>query len=245
MSKKAQPKNGVKDQPKQKQIIEVKMIKHTFTQDELIDLGMQLARSHTTLAEIDSEFELVKSNFKSRTSEQEAIIGRVSSSRLAGYEMRNARCRVTFRPKDRMKDYRLEFDDDDAPPVLTEPMTDADMQVALLPEDGTKFEAKEEIVLWTSAQDGPCSITVGRLSPELLGRKTAMWFAAISVRVGDQNLSESLDNNQPCATKRIDIIQRAAKRLKAWLVASLGKEAAEGFEADIDKAVEVHKEREE
>ena len=72
-----------------------------------------------------------------------------------------------------------------------------------------------------------------------------MWFCALNVRVAEARLFESLDNGQPCATKRIDIIRRAAKRLKAWLVGTLGAEAAEGFDAKIDAAVDAQKERDE
>lgn len=242
MDKKAQKKNGVKETPKP--VIEVKLIKHTFSTDELNDLGMQLARAHTTMGEIDAELEQVKSNFKSRTAEQEAIIGRSSSARLAGYEMRNARCRVVYRPKVGKKDYFLEHADPKAAPVLIEDMSPADMQAQLIPDE-PKFQAREEIPLWTSAEDGLCVMTVGRLTPELCGKKTAMWFAALDVRVGGQALLESLENDQPCATKRIDIIRLAAKRLKAWLVGAVGKEAAQGFDKDIEAAVDMHKEREE
>lgn len=223
--------------------IEVKLIKHTFTTEESNDLGMQLARAHTTLSEIDAEFELLKSNFKSRTAEQEAIIGRASSARLAGYEMRNARCRVVFRPKAGKKDYFLEHAESNAAPVLTEEMTGADMQAHLIPDE-PKFENREALKLWH--ENGNDSLMeVGRLTPELCGSKTAMWFAALNVMVGGCVLLESLDNNQPCATKRIDIIRRAAKRCKAWLMDELGKETAEGFYAGIDAAVEAQKEREE
>lgn len=112
-----------------------------------------------------------------------------------------------------------------------------------IPEE-PKFEHQEEIKLWED--EGIDSVvTVGRLSPELCGKKSASWFAALTVKVGNEDLLEALDNDQPCATKRIDSIRSAAKRSKAWLVTTLGKETAEGFYAKIDEAVEAQKEREE
>lgn len=234
--KPSQDTNGAKPQ------IEVKLIKHTFNREECDELGMTLARAHAAVADINNELEQVKAQFKSRLAEQEATIGRASSARLAGFEMRNARCRVEFRTSDRVKDYFLEFDDEKAKPVLTEAMTDADMQAQLLPTEPA-FEAKETIALWESYEDGPCVMTVGRLTPELCGKKTAMWFAALDVRIEGQALLESLDNDQPCATKRIDILRRAGKRLKSWLVSAVGKEAAKGFEDRIDSAIEAQKER--
>lgn len=237
MKRKTQTADKVNPRPQ----IEVKLVKHTFTEPELNDLGMQLAKAHQALNEIAGEFDQVKANFKAREAEQTATITRATSARLAGFEMRNARCRVAYRPKERVKDYYLEFADAKAEPVLTEAMTEGDMQAHLLPEE-PKFEKQETIKLW---RDGEIDsvITVGMLAPELCGKKTPMWFAALALTVGENTLVEQLDNDQPCATKRIDIIRRAAKRAKAWLLDTLGKEAAEGFNTGIDEAVELHKER--
>lgn len=241
MKKKPQ-KSGAVNEPKPQ--IEVKLIKHTFSPAECDDLGMTMARAHSALVDINGEFDQIKSSFKARITEQESIGSRAAVARLTGFEMRNARCRVVFRPKDGQKDYYLEFAGPKDAPVLTEPMTGPDMQANLLPEE-PKFEAGCEIELWDAPEDGLCTMKVGRLTPELCGRPTAMWFCALNVRVGEARLLESLDNGQPCATKRIDIIRRAAKRLKAWLAGTLGAEAAEGFDAKIDQAVDAQKEREE
>lgn len=239
MSKNAQ----TEEKANQRTSIEVKLIRHAFSEQELNDLGMQLAKAHQALNEISDEFDLVKANFKAREAEQAATITRATSARLAGFEMRNARCRVVYRTKDRVKDFYLEFAGEKDEPVLTEAMTDGDMQAQLLP-DQPKFEKQESIKLW---RDGAIDsvITVGMLAPELCGKKTPMWFAALALTVGDKTLVERLDNDQPCATKRIDIIRRAAKRAKAWLVEAVGEDAAEGFGAGIDDAVAEHKEREE
>jgi hypothetical protein len=237
MKKKTEKAEKVNERPQ----IEVKLIKHSFTEQELNDLGMQLAKAHQALNEIAGEFDQVKANFKAREAEQSATITRATSARLAGFEMRNARCRVAYRPKERVKDFYLEFAGEKAEPVLTEPMTDGDMQAHLLPDE-PKFEKQEAIKLW---RDGEIDsvMTVGMLAPELCGKRTPMWFAALALTVGQNTLIERLDNDQPCATKRIDIIRRAAKRCKAWLMDTLGKEAAEGFTDGIDEAVEEHKER--
>jgi hypothetical protein len=229
--------------PKKPQI-EVKLVKHIFSEEERDDLGLQLARAHSALVDIDGEFEQVKASFKSRIAEQQAIIGRASAVRMAGFEMRSARCRVVYRTKEGKKDYFLEFAGAKAKPVLTEDMTGADMQANLIPVEPS-FEEREEIKLWSSLEDGPCVIVVGRLSPEACGKKSPMWFAAVDVRVGGQALAEKLDNGQPCATKRIDILRQAAKRLKTWLIGAVGKDAAKGFDDQIDKAIDCQKVREE
>ncbi len=104
------------------------------------------------------------------------------------------------------------------------------------------FENQESIKLWDD--DGVDSVlTVGRMGAE--GGGAAMWYAALTLGVGTAGLVELLSLDLPCAKKRFDIIRRAAKRCKAWLVEKLGKDAAEGFFAKIDEAVEAHREREE
>jgi len=220
--------------------IEIKLIKHILTLEERDEIGGELAAAHSKLCEINGEFDQVKASYKAKVTEQESKIGRISSLRNAGYEMRNARCRVEYFPKEARKKYWLEFADAKADPVLIEDMSAADVQAKLIP-DAPALDATHELILWDSEADGKCLMIIGRMKQE--APKKDQWFAALDLRIGGESLCEELMNGQPTATVRQDIIARAAKRCKTWLVKAVGKEAAQGFHAQIDAAVESQKER--
>jgi len=215
---------------------EMRLVRHDLTPQERQNAGSDLAREIGKTRGVEQEFDQVKASYKARATECETRIDSLSTLLMNGFEMRQKACRVEFRPKDGKKDYFLPDHTDGDPPVLTEDMTAEDFQQDLIQAE-SGFECREEIQLWLPAGSDRAVMAVGRLKD--------MWFAALRVHIGHRKIEERLDSEQACAKKRIDMIKRSAKRLQEWLVTTLGKDAAKGFEEAIYLAVEKQKEREE
>lgn len=217
---------------------ETKTVKHTFEPEERNQIGGDLARSIAALRGIEAEFDQVKASYKAKSTEAETRIDKLSTDLMNGFEMRNKKCVVVFRPRDRKKDFILEEDwnefGKEAHPALTEDMTPADFQAELLQAESA-FDHRVEIPIIPQAGNDGGVLVVGQFSGK--------WFSALRVNVGVQALNERLDSEQPCFKKRFDAVQRPAKRLKEWLVEKFGKDLAKGFESHIDTAVDGQKER--
>lgn len=218
-----------------------KTIRHDYTTEELVTLGGEMAQALAGLRGIETEFDQVKSSYKARTSEKEALIDRLSTNRMNGFELRLVKCRLVFRPKDRQKDYYLDGADEDSEPVLTEDMTQDDFIQELFQAEA-RFECRKIVTLF----DVPDVKSGGEDSGQmLLGRLDKLWFSSLRIRVGKKELTERLDSEQPASKKRSDAIDRAATRLQKWLKDQLGKEAAKGFDEPITKSLEPERELEE
>lgn len=221
---------------------ETKNIRHVFSVEEIAELNRSFHQSVKSVRAVESEFDSVKANYKARTAEAEAIADRLSTTIDAGFEMRQTKCVVVYRVKDRKKDYYLESDvvaDElvkGAKVMLTEDMSDEDLQTELFAAE-SKFEAREDIDLFL-----PTETDKGQL---IIGRQKGKWFTALRVTVGGRKIEERLDGEQPSTKKRYDAITKATKRFSAWLTESLGKEAADGFKEFLFQVCETHKEREE
>jgi len=217
---------------------ETKAVKHIFAPDERNQMGGELARQIGGLRGVQAEFDQVKASYKAKTTEAEARIDNLSTALVNGFEMRNAKCFVVFRPKDRKKDYIAERDfnefGEEAQPILTEDMTPTDFQADLLQAESV-FDHKQEIRVIPQAGPDGGVLVVGQLGGK--------WFTALRVTVGRAILEERLDSEQPCFKKRFDAIQKAAKRLNEWLVEKFGKDLAKGFQLPIENAVEGQKDR--
>ena len=130
----------------------------------------------------------------------------------------------------------------DVPPWLAGAVADfstKDLPGMTLEESDERWDSEEVISLWTD-EGVPSVITVKRHVDD--GK--VMWCAWLHLRVGNYEILETGDA-VPEAKQRYDIIRRAGKRAKGWLRAQFGKEDERGFVDLIDKAVELHKEREE
>lgn len=226
---------------------EKKSVKHTYSTDERLALGDQLAAAHNQLQLIDCDFQKVKDQFKSQLSAAEAAIQTLSTQIRTGFEMRDKMCVVVYRPVDRKKDYYLLHEAEAAhqggiaieayaKPVLTEEMTPADFQAELILAE-SKFDAKEEIPLFLPVNQDAGVLVVGRFE----GR----WYSALRITVGGRTLEERLDSEQKSVKTRPDCVKQGCKRAQDWLAINLGKDAAKGFEAAILNVIETHKEREE
>ena len=218
-------------------------MKHTFTTDERGTIGSDLARAIAGLRGVEAEFDQVKTSFKARTTESETRIDRLSTDLMNGFEMRNEKCVVIFRPKDRKKDYYIETEFASAMangngkafpvPVLVEDMTRDDFQAELIQAE-SMFDNREEIALFQPTELDSGVLVVGRF-----GQK---WFSALRVKIGKLALEERLDSEQRSFKHRPDAVAHAVKRVNEWAKANL-KELAKGFQDQFSKVAEAHKER--
>lgn len=216
--------------------IEVKTIKHVFTQDEREQMNSDLLGALDNRDTTEADFENVKQTWKAKVTEADARIGTLRASIRAGFDMRQTRCRVVFRPKDRKKDYYLADDSvngDSEVVMLTEDMTDADMQAELLAAESV-FDKREEIVLFPPTDRDSGILVVGKLQNR--------WYAALRIRVGNVSLDERLDSEQRNYKNRFDAIKTHGKKALEWLKEHFKKDA-DGFEQPLMHAIEQHRER--
>jgi hypothetical protein len=217
--------------------IEVKSVKHTFTQDERNNIGGELARTIGGLRGIEAEFDQVKASFKARITEAEARIDKLSTDMVNGFEMRNAKCVVHYRPQDRKKDFIQEEDwnefGPEAHPALTEDMVPADFQAELIQAESA-FDNRKEIELFPRANNDFGVMVLGSLK----GR----WYSALRIAIGQNVLNQRLDSEQPSDKTRWGAIRRQAVYLEQWLTEKLGKDNAKGFKDPIEKALNAQKE---
>ena len=122
----------MKKEPKDKPIIETIHAKHTFTQDELLDLSRTLGRTCSQITVLEQEKSAISKDFASRIEtkeiERDSLVTKVTS----GYEMRPTECVVVLDPKNKSKDYfRCDGDGVRGEFVERREMTPADFQLAL------------------------------------------------------------------------------------------------------------------
>jgi hypothetical protein len=67
-----------------------------FTDAERLELGKQLAEAHNETAQIESDFQRIKDEFKSKLSAVSAKITDLANKVSSGYEMRQVLCLVVF-----------------------------------------------------------------------------------------------------------------------------------------------------
>lgn len=227
---------------------ENKTIKHTYSHEELEQLGGELARAFGSLRGVEDELDSIKASYKSKTAEAEAKIGKLSTNITNKFEMREVPCVVVFRPAAKEKDYYREEDAKHVPegvslvtglagigilPALTERMSADDFQQELI-EAESKFDAREEIQLFQPANDDRGVLVVGRLAGK--------WFSALRVKIGKLELKERLDAEQPCCNARPDAVASAIKRVNDWAKRNL-KDLAKGFQDSFAAVEQAHKER--
>lgn len=209
---------------------ETRLVKHTFTPAERLEMGGELARAVGAVRQVEAEFEGVKSSYKAKIGAAESSVETISNNIQNGFEMRQKKCKVVFRPKDRKKDYYPEIKDGiyDTKAVLTDDMTPDDFNRDLF-EAERVFEAKKEITLF---KDG--FLVVGRFDGK--------WFAALRVTMGAKKLQERLDPAGKKFKARFDAVRHTAKRCEQWITDQFGDETAKGFKDSVAKAVAAQEE---
>ena len=217
-------------------------VKHVFSTEEIAQLNTEFRQSFANLKSVEAEFDSVKASYKAKTTEAESRMETLNATLQAGFEHLEKPLVLILDMKAGKKSFYLETDlvdgelPADAAPVLVEAVTDADRQQELL-EAESKFEAKEDIHLFTETPNDIGILTVGRFEGK--------WFSALRVRIGTRKIEERLDSEQPCAKKRADQINRACKRFSEWLDENLGREEAKGFKNSVELVKVEHAEREE
>ena len=230
--------------------IETKSIKHTFTPEEIAKLNVDFGQAFDALGAAEADFEAIKAVHKSKITGAETTMTTLHCTINAGFEMRPEKCVVILRPKESKKYFVMAdfvtvvwndkiptaLDEIEKAAAVCEPMTPADFQVELI-EAESKFELREEIPLFTPANDDNGTLIVGRF-----GKK---WYAALRVKIGTRILGERLDSEQPASKERFDAVKRGCKRFNDWLTANLGNEEMKGFQNGIADVLAKHKERDE
>lgn len=120
----------MKNQPVE--ITETIHAKHTFSQDELLELSRGLGRTCTEISQLESEKSAVTKDFgfriETKEIQRDSLVDKVTS----GYEMRPTDCVVVFDVKNRSKDYfRRLVDGQVGEFVERREMSQADFQLAL------------------------------------------------------------------------------------------------------------------
>lgn len=226
--------------------IEVKNVKHEFTQDERNQIGGDLARSIGEMRGIEGEFDQVKASFKARITEKESRIDALSTNLVNGFDYRNERCVVLFNRGNGEKTYYLEsrwiewLAEKGVPspmgnPVLIEKMTQDDFQTELLQAEA-KFEHRCVLDIFPAAGEDRGELIVGKFG--------ARWFSALRIKVGKSTLEERLDSEQRSWKTRTDAVSRAGKRASEWFKETF-KDEAKGFEEPLAKMLAEQAEREE
>lgn len=224
-------------EPKQEQQIqeryENRHVKHVFSVEERNVIGGELARAIAHARGMEAEFDQIKASYKAKAAAASASVEGLSTAIMNGFEMRNKRCRVVFRPKDKKKDFYPEDSKPGDLPVLTEDMTQDDFQTELIQAE-SKFDTKDNIVLFEAGEDKG-SLVVGRLNDK--------WYSALRIRIGKNQLTQRLDSEQKSYKIRFDAISVAAKAAMNWLKETLGTDNAKGFAEKISAAIQPHAER--
>lgn len=214
--------------------LETKNVRHNFTQDEKLGLGMKICQALDEASNIENEFDQVKAEFKAKSAKADAEVGDLRTKLTNGFETRPERVWPLYLPKLGTKQYRLEGQDEKAEPCLIEAMVRADYEMELI-EAESAFEAKEEIALFVPTDTDRGVLVVGRLGGK--------WYSALRITIGKRTIQERLDSEQKAVKLRPDAVKVAAGRAQEWLAANLGAEAAKGFADTIKAVVETHKER--
>jgi len=221
---------------------ETKRTKHVFSPDEKADLNVKFRQAWKQVTVIEAEFDSVKSSYKARTAEAEAVAANLDALLDAGFQLQETECVVVYRPDKREKDYYAAASlvdgavPKDAVPLLTEKMDDADMQAELF-EAEAAFELKDTIALFQPTDKDAGVLVVGRFKDR--------WYGALRAKVGTKEIKERLDGEAKGFKKRADCVSASGKRFLEFVKANIGKDASNGFAAFIDSMNQAHKEREE
>lgn len=107
-----------------------RILRVSFTDAQILELGRNLAETHNENTQIETDFQRIKDEFKSKLSAVEARKIDLANKVSSGYEMKPVRCVWTMdHPKPGKKTlYRFDIPDDQKPieVIETADMTDAE-----------------------------------------------------------------------------------------------------------------------
>lgn len=111
-------------------------IRHTFTSDERLKMGDELAQAHNRMAEIEDEEQVIKSQIKERKAQVEQTVSKLSRELANGFTMQNVECRLDWDSPNPNEVSYVRTDTGEV--VKTRPFTEAERQQDLpLDDKGT------------------------------------------------------------------------------------------------------------
>lgn len=133
-----------------------RMLRIQYTDAERLELGKKLAEEHAELRGVNSDFDRVKANFKSKITSKEANIEDLSNKVSTGYHIADVKCKWVMRNPDALHKtlYRLDTGDS----VETVDMVTEDFQAEMElnpPEEGPLTPTGEEIAAQKEALAKP------------------------------------------------------------------------------------------
>lgn len=103
-----------------------RLLRVIYTDEEKLELGKQLAEAHNDSAQVESDLDRVKADFKAKQSVLDEKIGSLSRGISTGYQMKDTKCKWEMdKPKANWKTLRR-LDTEEV--VETVEMTTADKQ---------------------------------------------------------------------------------------------------------------------
>ena len=115
-------------------------LRHTFTQDERLKMGDELAGAHNRLASIGDEETVVKAKFKERISTVEQTINALSRDLSNGWTMQNVECALSYGEPNPLEVTYRRADTGDV--VKVRPMEPDEMQEELPLEESARNVAE-------------------------------------------------------------------------------------------------------
>lgn len=73
-----------------------KMLRYTFSREELLEIGKKLAEANFRKVQIDSDQKRVVSDFKVQAAKADSEIGSLSQNISSGYDLRMVKCVVEY-----------------------------------------------------------------------------------------------------------------------------------------------------
>ena len=224
-------------------IVVKRTVQHKFSELEVAKLNVDFRQAYAERVSKESAAKAAANTHKALVTEAICRMDTINALLQAGVEDRLKDCIVVFRPAAKKKDFYVKPEDETVAtveqlvalgekPVATEDMAPQDFEQDLFRAESA-FDDKAELVLWNVEADKGAII---------VGKQNGKWFTALRCSIGNKNITERLDAEQPCSKVRFDAIKRAGKRCCEWLAETLDKDVAAGFKAKIEEVVEANKE---
>ncbi len=164
-------------------------VRHEYTQDEKVALGMELAGAYSQLAGIEEEEKAVKAQFKERSTAVDSRIGTLSRTMQQGFEIQNIPCILRY---DEPNVGEVSYYDPGGNLVKTRAMTDTERQLELNLEDQTQNEAQVQKSIDRSVENIKKFIPGSKTKkdaadgdPEGQCKNCELWFPASVLKTTD------------------------------------------------------------
>jgi hypothetical protein len=149
-------------------------IRHTFTPDERLKMGDELAQGHNRMEDITDEETVIKAQLKEKKSQVEATVSRLSRELANGFTMKNVECRLEWDKPNVNEVSYIRIDTGDV--IKTRAFTEAERQqdlplageVVFVPAD----ESEANIAKHFGSVDG--TIAIDAAGPEDAGNSAVV-----------------------------------------------------------------------